>query len=228
MRGIIVLLACLMLAPAATFGQGPPPAEGGGETGPPVPAPPRPNLKAIRKLRQRFEREPTVRDVQQAALRYFTVHPDKVGGYRTGARLKALVPEIEVSFNRENGDNTRRMIDALYEKVFRDLGYKELEGATHTTYSLGVRARWALDRLVFNAELLDVASLVGVQEGLLREITSLYFTRRRLMTIFALNPPQDPAEQITESVRLDEITANIDALTGGYFTTELERVKKDG
>ena len=65
-----------------------------------------------------------------------------------------------------------------------------------------------------------MSSLVGVQEGLLREVTSLYFTRRRLMTAMVLNPPQSPNEQITEQLRLDEITANIDALTGGFFTAE--------
>jgi hypothetical protein len=77
--------------------------------------------------------------------------------------------------------------------------------------------------LFFNAEILDVSSLVGVQEGLLREITSLYFTRRRLMTAMVLSPPQSPHEQITEQIRLDEITANVDALTGGYFSKEVKR-----
>ena len=75
----------------------------------------------------------------------------------------------------------------------------------------------------FNAEVLDVTSLVGVQEGLLREITSLYFTRRRLMTFLTLSPPQDPGEKITESIRLDEITANLDALTGGFMSRELRK-----
>ena len=68
-----------------------------------------------------------------------------------------------------------------------------------------------------------MTSLVGVQEGLLREITSLYFTRRRLMTMVTLAPPQDPNEEITEQLRLDEITANLDALTGGYFSKEIRK-----
>ena len=72
-----------------------------------------------------------------------------------------------------------------------------------------------------------MASLVGVQEGLLREITSLYFTRRRLMTAINLNPPQDPNEQITEELRLQEITANLDALSGGWFSKELRKRFED-
>jgi hypothetical protein len=184
------------------------------------PAPPRPNMKVIRKLRVRFEREPTVRDVQQAALKFFKVHPDRVAGYRAGAAWKALVPDVEVTFNTERGTNDRRLTDAIYQIRFP---IKESENTQRSGYTIGVRAHWAFDRLIFNAEVLDVTSLVGVQEGLLREITSLYFTRRRLMTIMALNPPKDPGEQITESIRLDEISANLDALTGGYLTRELKK-----
>ncbi len=185
------------------------------------PAPPRPNMKVIRQLRVRFEREPTVREVQQAALRFFKVHPERVAGYRAGAAWKALVPDVEVTFNTERGTNDRTLIDAIYRQAFP--GGKEFENTRRSGYTLGVRAHWSFDRLVFNAEVLDVTSLVGVQEGLLREITSLYFTRRRLMTIMALNPPKDPGEQITESIRLDEISANLDALTGGYLTQELKK-----
>jgi len=187
------------------------------------PAPPRPNLKVIRKLRIRFEREPTVRDVQQAALRFFKVHPDRVAGYRAGAVWKAIVPDVEVTFNTERGTNDRRLIDALYLNTPIAANGKEVEDPQRASWAVGVRAHWALDRLIFNAEVLDVTSLVGVQEGLLREITSLYFTRRRLMTIMALNPPKDPGEKITESIRLDEISANLDALTGGYLTKEIKK-----
>jgi len=129
------------------------------------------------------------------------------------------MPDLEVTFNNEIGTNDRRLQDIQY----RDFDYKEDEHASRGTVTVGVRAHWNLDRLIFNAETLDVTSLVGVQEGLLREITSLYFTRRRLMTMVALAPPQDPNEEITEQLRLDEIAANLSALTGGYFGRELKR-----
>lgn len=191
----------------------------GGEGGAPA-APPPPDPAKLRALKLSFEREPTVKEVQVQALRFFQVHPERVKMYRTGAMLKALVPDLEVAANAERGVNDRRMTDALYKAVY---AIKESEDNSHSTYSLNLRAHWSLDRLVFNAEVLDVTSLVGVQEGLLREVTSLYFTRRRLMTFLKLNPPQDPGERITESIRLEEITANLDALTGGYFTDELRK-----
>lgn len=210
--GLALLLAPL---PAA--------AQGGGQPAAQPPPPPRPNMKRIRKLKLRFEKEPTVQEVQQAALKFFKVHPNMVRGYRRGASWKALMPDVEVTFNHENSLNDRTLIDAIYAQspLFRD--GKEFEDTKRTGYTLGVKAHWSFDRLIFNAEVLDVTSLVGVMEGLLREITSLYYTRRRLMTIMSLNPPQDPGEKITESIRLDEIAANVDALTGGYFGREIKR-----
>ena len=178
------------------------------------PAPPPPNPRAVRALKLRFEREPTVAQVQNAALTFFKVNPDRVAGYLRGAAWKALMPDVEVNFNNEVGTNDRKLHDITFlslEAQHPDFPQKEFERVTRGSVVLGVRAHWQLDRLIFNAETLDVSSLVGVQEGLLREITSLYFTRRRLLTSGTLNPPQDPNE---------EITANLDALTGGYLSRE--------
>jgi len=213
---VLTLMAALMALPIALS---PTSAYAQGAAAPP-PGPKPPSRRALRKLRLRFEREPTVKQVQKAALRFFKVHPDRVASYRRGASWKALMPEIEANFNFSRTDGDRRLIDMLYIQSDQFKNGKDFEFTNNRNYTVGVRAHWYLDRLIFNAEVLDVASLVGVQEGLLREITSLYFTRRRLLTIFALNPPKDPGEQITESIRLDEITANIDALTGGWFTSK--------
>jgi hypothetical protein len=227
-QGILVgvLLLCAAAAGAQEEGYG----EAGGAAAAPQ-APPPPNPKAVRALRLRFEREPAVEEVQKASLRFFKVHPDRVASYRRGAAWKALMPDLELIFNNEYGTNDRTLFDYIYRNKYAQYGCtgnncwpaKDEESVKRASLSLGVRAHWALDRLIFNAEILDVSSLVGVQEGLLREITSLYFTRRRLMTAMVLNPPQSPHEQITEQLRLDEITANIDALTGGYFSDEIKK-----
>jgi len=215
---VCLSIAALMLLPLCASAQAP---EGGGGEAPP--APPPPNPRAIRALRLKFEREPTVAEAQKAALKFFKVHPEALTSYRRGAAWKALMPDVELIFNNEFGNNDRKLNDALYPSFTQQYGYKESEVVTRGSISLGVRAHWALDRLIFNAETLDVSSLVGVQEGLLREITSLYFTRRRLLTSMTLNPPQDPNEEITEQLRLDEVTANLDALTGGFFTREIKK-----
>ena len=83
-----------------------------------------------------------------------------------------------------------------------------------------VRAVWNLDRLVFNAEELDVKSLTSIEENLVREVTTLYFGRRRLLANLILSPPEDEEEIYFERLRLDEMTATLDALTGGSFASK--------
>jgi hypothetical protein len=221
-RVILIAVALCLLLPGLAWAQEEGYAQEGG--GPP-PGPPPPDPKAVRTLRLRFEREPTVEEVQQAALKFFKVHPEKVASYRRGAAWKALMPDLELIFNNEYGTNDRTLFDYMYKSQYASGNWpaKDDERVKRASLSLGVRAHWSLDRLIFNAETLDVSSLVGVQEGLLREITSLYFTRRRLMTAMVLNPPQSPNEQITEQLRLDEITANLDALTGGFFSKQAKK-----
>jgi hypothetical protein len=221
---IATLTALALWWPAAARAQA---GDGYGEQGAEAeaqqpPAPPPPNRQALRALKLMFEQEPTVEQVQKAALKFFHVHQDKVAGYRRGASWKAALPDLELIFNNEMGNSNSTM----YDYIYRTFPYKEKSDGKTTSMSLGVRAQWSLPQIVFNAETLDVASLVGVQEGLLREVTSLYFTRRRLLTSMVLNPPQDPNEQITEELRLGEITANIDALTGGFFSREKRRRMK--
>jgi hypothetical protein len=221
MTGVLALVSMLATAAPAQAQQGG--MEQGGAA--PPPAPPPPDMKAVRKLRLRFEREPKVAEVQKAALRFFKVNPERVTSYRRGASWKALMPDLELIFNSEFGNNDRKLWDYTFKSQYTSGNWpaKDLETVSRSSISLGVRAHWSLDRLIFNAEVLDVSSLVGVQEGLLREITSLYFTRRRLMTAMVLNPPQSPNEKITEELRLAEITANLDALTGGFFTKETDK-----
>jgi hypothetical protein len=79
---------------------------------------------------------------------------------------------------------------------------------------------------VFNAEELDVMSLIGIQDGIQREVTTLYYVRRRLQIEQLLNPPTTTAARISAQLRLEELTGLLDAYTGGYFSKQ--KKKKHG
>lgn len=49
---------------------------------------------------KRFEGEPAIRDVQNAAIEYAEVHPDKIKEWRDAARKKALLPNVSVGLDR--------------------------------------------------------------------------------------------------------------------------------
>lgn len=171
-----------------------------------------------------LEQEPTIQEVQQAALRFYHVESETVESLRSRAALKSLAPDINASyragnngvfinqFDYLNGDQTQNY------QVGRDFSRGDV-------YEWQVSGSWSLSRLVFNPEVLDVASMAAIQEGVLKEITRLYYTRRRLQVDLIFSNPQDPATRMSKQLRIDQITATIDALTNNLLSKHAENVK---
>ena len=63
--------------------------------------------------------------------------------------------------------------------------------------------------------------MVQLRNDVLDEVTKLYFERRRLQVELYNNPAQDEKEKLLKRFRLEELTANIDGLTGGYLTRKI-------
>jgi hypothetical protein len=166
--------------------------------------------------------EPVVRDVQEAALRYFHVNSAQIEGMRSRARIKALAPVLEFS-----GGYTRSELDDVSTNA--EAGFTTVDDPWVTRGSGGMgwnaRAKMTLNlpQLVFNPEELDVASLAGLVEGLLKESTRLYFMRRRLQVDMLLTPPTDRATLLSKNLRIEELTGLIDAMTGGWFQRQLDQ-----
>ncbi len=168
----------------------------------------------------KIKAEPTCTEVQRAALAHFDVDKEKVKAFRKGASHKAAVPVFELSGGYSRAD--------LDEDTFNYLEFPGndpwlTKGAGGSAWDARARMSWNLPELVFNAEELDIASLAGMVQGLVKEVTRLYYMRRRLQYDMALNPPSDENSRITKEVRLEEMTALLDAMTGGWFQSELVR-----
>ena len=65
--------------------------------------------------------------------------------------------------------------------------------------------------------------LVKLREDILNEFTRLNFERRRLQHEMLLSPSTDTMEKIEKKLRLQELTASIDALTGSYLSKRLKQ-----
>ncbi len=158
--------------------------------------------------------EPTIQEAQHAALSFFRVDQDTVSSMRSRAAWKALLPNLGVKgrFNQSSIDlNKTDILISRDEASIIDLG----NGAVQ---EFEIAGSWDLSRLVFNAEVLDVSSLVVLQESILKEVTRLYYTRKRLQVDLALNPPADAATLLSKEMRLEELTATLDAVTGGIYS----------
>jgi hypothetical protein len=200
-------------------------AEGGGGADPAqAKAKAQNKSKAFGKLRQILKAEPSAREVQRAALKFYKLEPERINRMATATRAKALVPEIEGSIDNSVGHTFTNTRDGLFSQQSLSLidqnnpdGYKERVQTNTDNLLWRVRAVWNLDRLVFNSEELDVKSLNSLEENLVREVTTLYFSRQRLIANLILSGPEEDEEIFYELLRLDEMSATIDALTGNYF-----------
>ena len=173
----------------------------------------------VARIMARFDNEPTVRDVQKAAIAYYNVSPDTIQSLRARARNKAWLPGMTVGVSTFKQTSSLAVDDIVY----RAIGVARFEDQNAAYYGGSASLTWNLDRLVFNAEELDVMSLIGIQDGIQREVTTLYYVRRRLQIEQLLNPPTTTAARVASQLRLEELTGLLDAYTGGYFSKQTNR-----
>ena len=161
-------------------------------------------------------REPPIEAVQAEALKHFGVHPDRVAGMRAAAAWKAAVPTLEVTGGATGAtiDDTTVLdeYDATKPWVTR--------AATGSALELRTTLAWDLPRFVYNSEELDVAALASVQKDVIGKVTQVYFARRRLQV--ALMSEKDPVKRITQELRVEELTALLSGMTGGWFSEALK------
>ncbi len=169
-----------------------------------------------------FRNEPTVGMIQKQAICYANVSNWKTRRWQWTSRLRALVPSFSVGkkFSRNNNiDIDRGGTNDPDKFIF---------GPPDETRSLDFGLNWDLSNIIWNSYQTSIDSreklMVELRDDILSEATRLYFERRRTQAEFILRPPTDPLDRTNQLLRIDELTASLDALTGGYLTKELNRL----
>lgn len=123
------------------------------------------------------------------------------------ARLGGLVPWVTV-------------------RTTRDTSWQDNQSEVGHGTTLELRATWRLDRLVFDGRELQVAAIESARHRerrrLANRVIRSYFTWRRAAEA-AMGAADDRA-----AIRVAETTAELDALTDGWFSDELSRVRRGG
>ncbi|MCM8765785.1 MAG: hypothetical protein NC920_02950 [Candidatus Omnitrophica bacterium] len=161
-----------------------------------------------------FCNEPTIEEVQKEAIRYAEVYPEKIKNWRTQVRLKAFVPEFDLDYYK----TVTTALGATYDRV--QVGPRDWS----------VSLKWNLGNLIWSTDQtsIDVRSrlMVQLRDDILDEVNRLYYERRRVKLSLLLEPPQDLKQRLEKQIRLEELTAGIDALTGGYFSRRLKELEQ--
>ena len=152
-----------------------------------------------------LEGEPSVGEIQEAALHYNEVHPDKIRKWRQGLKYRALFPSVGLDYDKTIN------YDSGSDKYY--IG----------PYDWGVSFSWNVGDLLWNSYEDDVDTRARLNTQLrldvLNEINRVYFERVRLRR--ELNRANLSEEDLfKKKLRLAELTAIIDGYTGGYFSKQ--------
>ncbi len=179
----------------------------------------------------RFQREPAIDEVQSWAASVARVDPRSVGRWLADARRFAALPEVRLEYGfGDDWSSDYDSFDAFGNPPTTEEAATEqvrTSAGTGRSQDVGVKATWDLPSLLMSSERLraidqaiDAAKLRGT---LLEEVTRLYFARRRLQVDMLLAPRLDAQGRVEDALKLEELTAQLDAFTGGRFREALSR-----
>lgn len=180
------------------------------------------NDPRIQKELQALKAEPTIQEVHRAALRFYNAEPKTIEAMRSRANWKYILPDVNVRYRQSDNGVFIDKLDFLQGEPTQNyaIGKDQSEGDVK---EFQVSGTWSLSRLMFNPEVLDVSSLAGLQEGVLKEVTRIYYTRRRLQIDLIISNPRDPATRLSKELRIEQLTATLDALTQNLFSKSTAR-----
>ena len=162
----------------------------------------------VDRVLAQFAGEPSVGELQRAAVEEAEVQPERVAALLSRVRKAALAPSLHFTVGR--GTHVLGASATTIAVTSADSWY--------ASASVG----WSLDKLVLHPEELRLTResqrLAARREHLGTEVAHLYFQRRRMQVELALRPPADPVSRAEERLRIDELGAILDGLTGGALT----------
>ncbi len=207
---IVVWLVCL--DPVGLPAPPPPPPRAAGEA--PRPRPRHPADPVA--LQHALYDGPPVDMLRAAATALALAEPERARSLVQRARVAAWLPEVRVRVDRRFGRSESLDVSPA---PLADAPPVSLDTVDEVRYE--ARATWDLSRLVFNPDELAAHAEALRMADVRREVESLvirlYFERRRLKVEAATTDGNDMASNLRREARIEELEAELDALTGGAF-----------
>ncbi len=177
--------------------------------------------RAVARALAELEDEPSLEELEHAALRVARADPGSVEGWMQAPRRSAWLPVLKLSADHRSGRD---------ESLDRDQINPDEWGAdTDRGFGVGISMQWNLSELVFNSDEIRVHGALEDRakrrEGVLMTLINTWFERRRLQLELRLSPPSDPLEYARIRLAIQSLGATIDALTGGQLSRNLSKTE---
>ena len=175
--------------------------------------------KSFKSLKIVFDNEPPFTELRKAAIDYADVNPDKIKNWQRESRLKALVPKVSMGWDT-NTSNTYE----IYTSATRDY---VTTGPNDIVSGMDMAVSWDLGGLIWSDDQtnIDVRSRLTTQlrNDILDDLRRAYYERKRLQFDIMANPPKDIKSKFEKDARIQELTQNIDDLTGNYLSKNMKK-----
>jgi hypothetical protein len=188
-----------------------------------------------------FPQEPSLRELERAAIRYSGSDPEEVQHWKFRSRWSAALPHLLVGYDQKAATQVNNNIqDSIsVSSAGVTLGPPQSSFYENDNLNRGfeLKASWDLNELLFNRDAIAISTEERhrsiARSQVLEELHLAYFERKRLLQIIAdaerLNAQQPRrAIQTPETqafldlpslkIHLEELEARLDALTGGAFS----------
>ncbi|MBI5143595.1 MAG: hypothetical protein HZA30_00815, partial [Candidatus Omnitrophica bacterium] len=173
----------------------------------------------LKSLKIAFDNEPAFQELQQAAIRFAEVSPEKIKNWRREARLRALMPRLSFGIDRNRSTNSE-----IYTSATRDY---VVFGPDDETNRFDMSISWELGDMIWSDDQtnIDVRSrlMVQLRNDILDDLRRAYYERKRIQFELMAEPPKDLKTRFEKELRLQELTSTIDDLTGNYLS---ERIRQ--
>jgi len=166
------------------------------------------------RILSKFDGDPTINETIDMAIEYAEVYPDKIEKWRKLASYKALFPKVNFGIDQGQSDT--------YEIYTSSTTSYWTYGPEDKTEGWDLNFSWDLSDLVWNPSqtTIDIRSklMVQLRDDIVDEVTRTYFERRRLQVEFLMDPPGNVSLLLKKRLRMQELTASLDGLTGSRFS----------
>lgn len=170
-------------------------------------------------LRMVFAADPPIDALRSAATALALAEPARVRSLLERARLAGWLPELRLRVDRR-----------FARKESVDLGGSDAAALSVTPVGIDsnndvryeARATWDLGRILFNPDEIaahaEALRTADVRRALETTVIRLYFERRRLKAESLAADANEESGNMKLELRIAEVEAELDALTGGAFS----------
>lgn len=172
----------------------------------------------LTQLITEYKSEPTINVVLDKAVDYAHAHPKQISSWLTRIRHSAWAPKLTTSTGRDFDKDI-----SVRSKIGTD-DISSTKGSVN--WKFDIKAEWQLADLIFNHDEIYIAR-ESVRQTLLRQeivknVTRLYFNRRKEQVLREMQNKKSSAEEVLlQEIQIQELTAQLDGFTGGWFTEQI-------